>query len=227
MPPPNQTRFDAGRFAGRMFPLSQEEIDSMNGRQMLAVLAQMASSTASVRGSPRHHEGTGIAPRAPTRATDDDVFPATHLHDPSTPSGGMLADRAGQRMLTLPTVDPHVQEELTQAESDDGGPSPPRSPQLATHASQPPNIEEPPPARDAQRIDRRSDAYTTQLRRKMGIDLDRDPSDQDLQMRNLRSQVQRLAGIDGGKTWRELKSEGKTEAMVSSIPPPPFFQFSS
>ena len=197
----------------------------MTGRQVLEALAQMASTTASVRGSPRH-EGTGISPRAPTGGTDDDVFPATRLHDPSTLSGGMLADRAGQRMLTLPAVDPHVQEELTKAESDDGGPSPPRSPQLATHASQPPNIEEPPPARDAQRIDRRSDAYKTQLRRKMGIDLDRDPSDQDLQMRNLRSQVQRLAGIDGGKTWRQLKDEGNSEAIVSSILPPPFFQFS-
>ena len=49
----------------------------MTGRQMLEALAQMASTTASVRGNPRRHEGTGISPRAPTRGTDDDVFPAT------------------------------------------------------------------------------------------------------------------------------------------------------
>ena len=84
MPPPNDTRFDAGRFAGRTFPLSRDEINSMTGRQVLQALAQMASTTASVRGSPRHNEGTGISPRAPTRGTDDSVFPATRLRDSST-----------------------------------------------------------------------------------------------------------------------------------------------
>ena len=100
MPPPNQTRFDAGRFAGRMFPLSQEEIDSMNGRQMLAVLAQMALSTASVRGSPRHHEGTGISPRAPTRGTDDDVFPATRRA--ADGGGGGPWSRSGPLITVMP-----------------------------------------------------------------------------------------------------------------------------
>lgn len=66
-----------------------------------------------------------------------------------------------------------------------------------------------------------SDPGKAQLRRQMGISADLDSRTQEQQSREFRREVRRLAGIDFSKTWTELEKEGKTEAMICSILPPP------
>ena len=47
------------------------------------------------------------------------------------------------------------------------------------------------------------------LRRSMGIGANVDSKSQEVQSRDLRREVRRLAGIDFSKTWTELETKGK------------------
>ena len=58
------------------------------------------------------------------------------------------------------------------------------------------------------------------LRRSMRIGAGVDSKSQEVQSRDRRREVRRLAGIDFSKTWTELENEGKTEGMISSTSTP-------